>query len=393
MLNVKGILSYGIRCGIKKSGKPDLALIFSKVKATAVALFTKNKVKAAPIIISQKNIKNGKIQAVIVNSGNANACTGKKGISDALEMVNLTAKKLNINSKNVIVASTGIIGQKLPMDKIRAGIKILAKKINENGMKLAANAIMTTDTFPKHVEDSINIDNKIINIAGIAKGSGMIYPDLATMLVFIFTDANIRKNLLRKATYTAVNESFNMITVDNDTSTNDMVIVLANGLAMNKCIATEDKNYNKFLNSLKFVCLNLAKMIVKDGEGATKFIEITVKGADSFKDAKEVAMSIAKSNLVKTAIFGEDPNWGRIMAAIGNSNAKIEENKISIWLCGVKIVHKGSEVKFNENKLKKLMKNKNIPILVDICLGDNKATGWTCDLTKEYVRINSAYRT
>lgn len=393
MINVIGILSNGIYSGIKNSGKPDLALIFSKVKANAVALFTKNKIKAAPVIISQKNIKNGKIQAVIINSGNANACTGERGMEDAISMANATARELNINPEDVVVASTGVIGQRLPIKKIENGIKILAKKIKRNGIKSAAKAITTTDTFSKYVETRIKLNNKSINLIGIAKGSGMIHPDLATMLVFIFTDINIRIDILKKATSEAVSESFNMITVDGDTSTNDMVLVLANGLAMKKCITNMDKNYYKFLNALKFVCLSLAKMIVADGEGATKFIEITVKGADSLKDAKLIAKSIAKSSLVKTAIFGEDPNWGRIMAAIGYSGAKIKENRISIWLCNVKVFDKSSTVDFDESELKKLMRNKNISILIDIGLNNNKATVWTCDLTPEYVKINSAYRT
>lgn len=397
---VKGILSCGIYSGIKKSGKPDLALIFSKNKANAVALFTKNKVKAAPILISQKHIKNGKVQAVIVNSGNANACTGKKGLEDAIEITDTTAKELNINPKDVIVASTGVIGQRLPIEEIKKGVKILVKNLKEDGLKLAAEAILTTDTFSKYVEKKINIGKNTVSIVGIAKGSGMIYPNLAmptsrqaTMLAFIFTDAKIKRNILRKATFKAVNESFNMITVDNDTSTNDMVLVLANGFANNKCIEIEDRNYFKFLNALKFVCLNLAKMIVKDAEGATKFIEITVKSAVNFKDAKEVAMCIAKSNLVKTAIFGEDPNWGRIMCAIGYSEARIRENKISIWLCNIKIVHKGFSTNFDERMVKKILKKKDITILVDIGLGKSKATVWACDLTPEYIRINSAYRT
>ncbi len=389
----RGFKAAGISCGIKKKGNKDLALIYSEVMARATALFTTNQVKAAPLKISAKHIKEGKAQAIVINSGIANAATGKKGLKDAKEMTKIVAKELGIEKEDVLVASTGTIGTFLPVDKITEGIKKAKGKLSREGGGDASQAIMTTDTFPKEVAVKLEIGGKKAIIGGVAKGAGMISPHLATMLSFITTDVMISGELLKKALKSSIAKSFNMITVDGEESTNDMVVILANGLAGNKEIVEADENFRKFSSGLDEVTLKLAKMIVKDGEGAAKFIEIEVKNALEWEDAKRMAFSIANSLLVKTAIFGEDANWGRIMAAIGNSGVKIEEDKIDIYLKDLKLASKGCGIKYSEEEAKKILKEKEIKIIVDLNLGEESAKVWTCDLTPEYVKINAHYRT
>ncbi len=390
--SVPGFLASGIYAGIKKIEKKDLALIFSEKPCTAAGLFTKNEVKGAPVIISQRNIKKGAGQAIIANSGNSNACTGKQGIKDAEEMTALTAKALNIKPNLVCVASTGVIGELMPMEKVRSGIADAALKLSKEGGRDAAEAIMTTDTFFKEKAVQIDIGGKTVTIGGIAKGSGMIYPNMATMLSFIATDAKIASSDLRDALKAAVDKSFNMTTVDGDMSTSDMVICLANGVS--GVSITRNKGYKDFQDGLNYVCTELAKMIVKDGEGATKFVEIRVKGAKTFNDAKKIGMAIANSNLVKTALFASDANWGRIMCAIGYSGVKINADKIDLFVDNVKMVGNGVGLgKEAEMEATEVLKQKEFAITVDLRLGKAAATVWTCDFSYDYVKINAAYRT
>ena len=389
---VTGFLASGIYAGIKKVEKKDLALIFSEKPCTAAGLFTKNEVKGAPVIISQRNIKKGIGQAIIANSGNSNVCTGKQGIKDAEEMAALTAKALNIKPNLVCIASTGVIGEPLPMEKIRKGISDSALSLRRDGGRDAAEAIMTTDTFVKEKAVQIDFGGKAVTIGGIAKGSGMIYPNMATMLSFIATDAKITSMDLKSALKAVVDKSFNMTTVDGDMSTSDMVICLANG--MSGVGITKNRGYKDFQDGLNYVCAELAKMIVKDGEGATKFVEIRVKGAKTFNDAKKIGMAIANSNLVKTALFASDANWGRIMAAIGYSGVKVNADKIDLFFNNVKMVGNGIGLGIDtEREATEVLKKREFAIIVNLRLGKAEATVWTCDFSYDYVKINAAYRT
>ncbi|MCD5401650.1 bifunctional glutamate N-acetyltransferase/amino-acid acetyltransferase ArgJ, partial [candidate division NPL-UPA2 bacterium] len=343
----RGFKAAGIKCGLKKN-KKDLAMFCSEVPARAIALFTTNRIWAAPLKITREHLRDGRAQAVIINSGNANACTGKKGLDNARLMTELTARNLKIKERDVLIASTGIIGRPLPMDKISQGIKGLAKRLEEEGGLSAAEAIMTTDTFPKEKAVKIRVKGKEVFIGGMAKGAGMISPHLATMLSFITTDALIAKRALRKTLKDSVAKSFNMITIDRDMSTNDMVVILANGLAKNEEIEEGERSLQIFREALDFVTLSLARMIVADGEGATKFVEIKVKNAQSSQEAKKAAHSIANSILVKTALFGEDANWGRIMVALGQAGIKLKEERVNIRLGRKTIVKDGQAAKFDE---------------------------------------------
>lgn len=391
---VKGITASGIHCGIKKDGRKDLALIVSEADASAAGVFTENHVKAAPVLLSQKNIKRGMARAIIINSGNANACTGEIGYKHAEDMADFTAQSIGVSSNNILVASTGVIGVPLPINKIKKGIPLLVKKLSASGGLKAVEAIMTTDTTSKVSAVEYKCGGKSIRIGGIAKGSGMIYPRLATMLSFITTDIAISHGLLKIALKESVNRSFNMITVDNDTSTNDTVIILANGLAVNRPITDKrSKEFNLFLEALIYVSTALAKMVVKDGEGATKFVEINVDGAVNFEDAKKIAFSIANSNLVKTALFGEDPNWGRIICAAGNSGVRFNLGKIGLSIGKQKILEDGNLVKRDwEGKVRGILKQREIAIALNLKMGNAKASVWTTDLSHDYVSINASYR-
>ncbi|WP_342750030.1 bifunctional glutamate N-acetyltransferase/amino-acid acetyltransferase ArgJ [Petrotoga mexicana] len=393
-----GFKVWGIHCGIKKL-KKDLGLIYSEKKANASAVFTTNKVKAAPVILSMENIKDNEMQAVIVNSGNANACTGVKGYSDAISMAEKTAEILNLKPEDVFVSSTGVIGVPLPIEKILNGIESFEKNIDlaNDDLVSFAQAIMTTDTFPKINSTQVVIGGKKITITGVAKGSGMIHPNMATMLSFILTDANISKSALNKALKQSVNDSFNLITVDGDTSTNDTVLILANKQAKNEEITEDSHEYNLFQKALYEVVENLAKKIVIDGEGATKFFEVQVKNAKTKEDAKLISRSIAKSNLVKTAIHGEDANWGRVLAAAGYSGGNFDPNRVDVWFQScvgkIQLCQDGHFIEFNEIKAKEILGEKELKIIVDLKDGEESAISWGCDLSYKYVEINGGYRT
>lgn len=391
----KGFLAAGVRCGLKKT-KPDMALVFSSVPASAAGTFTQNKFRAAPVKVTEENLASGYAQAVIINSGNANACTGEQGMADARQMAVIAGEALNIPSSEVAVASTGVIGVPLPMDKIVPGIRQAACSLSETGGGGAAKAIMTTDTILKEAAVSLDIGGVPVIIGGMAKGSGMIHPNMATMLCFITTDMAIAPNLLKQALKECVNRSFNRITVDGDTSTNDMVLVLANGKADNGLVSSCNEAYRRFKNALEYVCTRLARMIVRDGEGATKFIEVKVINASSEREAQQVAKSIAGSSLFKTAMFGEDANWGRIVAAAGYSGVELDPWKVCVYLESAagkeQTTCNGTGLPFDEDKALRILKEKDIRVLVDLQQGDAQGVAWTCDLSYEYVRINADYR-
>lgn len=390
----KGFYASGVHCGIKKL-KRDLALIYSGVPAAAAGVFTTNKVPAAPVLVSKQQLERSSThRAVLVNSGNANACTGERGLNDAWSMAQWTAQTLGIDPRSVLVSSTGIIGQYLPMEKIIPGIREAEMMLDRDGHTAAAEAIMTTDTFPKEGALRVNIDGAEVTIGGMAKGSGMIAPHMATMLSFITTDANISPELLQHALKQAADRSFNRITVDGDTSTNDMVIMLANGMAANTpMLAAEEPGYRVFYEALEYLLVKLSKMIVLDGEGATKFVEIHVTGAKSEAIAAQAAGSIANSNLVKTAIHGEDANWGRILAAVGYSGIDFSPENVEIFFGNVPILGKSYTIDFSEAEAKHILEKKEITITVDLNQGDASASFWTCDLSEDYIAINANYRT
>jgi glutamate N-acetyltransferase/amino-acid N-acetyltransferase len=399
LTNVKGIKCWGAHTGIK-SLRRDLAIIFSEKPCAAAATFTQNDMAAEPIKLCKKHIKDNLAQAIVINAGNANAGTGNAGYKGAEAMVNVLAEELKIEKELVLVASTGVIGEPFPTDEIVQGIKENVVKLSSSRKAgtFAANAILTTDTFAKEGHASFLIDNKEINIAGIAKGSGMIHPNMATMLAFIFTDAAIEKTLLDKTVRRLVDKSFNMITVDGDTSTNDMVAVLANGMAENDELTSEDDpNFKEFEKYLDYIMIHLAQLIVSDGEGASKFIQYLVKGARDYQTARKLVKSISGSLLVKTAMFGRDPNWGRIVMAAGNAGVNLDTSKIDLSLGDekqmVEVLKKGTPVDFNRSHLKKLLRESHLRISMNINDGDYEAVGWGSDITNDYVMFNSVYTT
>lgn len=387
-----GIKAAGINCGIRLNRK-DLALIYSDKLAEAAAMYTTNKFKAAPLVVTEKNLflSGGKLKAVLINSGIANACTGEKGLKDAWETVSYVSQGLNIKKEYVAVISTGKIGEFLPLNKIKAGVEKVISCLDYAGGKEAAEAILTTDTRKKEVAVNFTLGGKEVRIGGMAKGSGMIHPNMATMLGLVTSDISISQELLKSALQQAVEKTFNMISVDGDTSTNDMVVAMANGLAENRMIEEKDDNYYKFYQALYFVIEYLAKCIVKDGEGATKMIEVEVKNALSFAEGKKVAKAVINSPLVKTAIFGNDPNWGRILAAVGYSGAEVVPDKVDLYL-KEKIVENGQPLKFSRQNIHEYLDSSNeIKIVIDLKMGEESATAWGCDLTYDYVKINTKY--
>jgi len=388
----KGFLFSTAEAAIKKPGRKDLALIYSGKEADMAGAFTTNKVKAAPVKLDMKRIKSGKGQAIVINSGNANACTGEKGLEDAGNMASLVADALKIKSSLVYVCSTGVIGTPMPMRRIRAKIPELARNLGASSPEDVATAIMTTDTRPKIVKRSVKVGNKTGVIAGICKGAGMINPRMATMLCFILTDIAVDRKTLGNTLMDAVGKSFNRITIDGDMSTNDTVLMMANGMLGNDAITERSALYPGFRKALNEIALGLSALIVKDGEGATKFVEIEVKGAGSEADAQKAAFAVANSNLVKTAIYGNDANWGRIMAALGYSGADIREEKTDIYFGKVHVVHKGTATGRDEKAARVLKKN-DIKIVIDLHIGGSAAKVLTCDLTEDYVRVNAEYRT
>lgn len=389
----QGFLAGALACGIKKSHKPDLALIYSEVPACAAGLFTTNKVQAAPIGLSKTHLLDGKAQAIIANSGNANACVGEFGHTAAMTMCQAAANYLGVPAQSVLVASTGVIGVPLPVEKIEIALSGASGILSTSGSLLAAQAIMTTDTFAKETAVAVEINGVTVKIGGIAKGSGMIHPNMATMLGFITTDAVIDRTLLKQALTRAGTISFNRVSVDGDTSTNDCLFILANGKAGNSPISADGLEYRLFAEALEAVCLTLAKMLAQDGEGATKLVEIRVQGAASEADAVCVGRAVATSNLVKTALFGEDANWGRILAAVGYSGVDVVPEKIRIYLDGLAVCSGGVGLAFDEVQAKQILEASEIPITVDLGQGMATATIWTCDLSYDYVKINGSYRT
>ena len=396
--DVKGFKAAGITAGLKKSGKKDLALIYSEYKAVSAAVFTKNLVKAAPILVDMENIKSENTQAIIVNSGNANACTGEDGYKNAKKMTEIIAEKLNLHPTEVLVESTGIIGVQMDMEKVASGLEKIVPELSEEGGHNAGEAIMTTDTFPKNLAVKIEIGGKEVTIAGIAKGSGMIHPDMATMLAFLVTDISIDKKLLQKVFSKSTDDSYNMVSVDGDTSTNDMAGILANGAAGNTKITDENsEEFKIFKEALNFVNKELAKSIAKDGEGATKLIEVTTKNARTMEDAKKVSKSVITSSLFKAAVFGSDANWGRILCAVGYSGAELIVDKIEIFIKGVdkiiQVAKNGMGIDFGEEEVEKILKEEKVGVIVNLNDGNYDATAWGCDLTYDYVKINADYRT
>ena len=393
----QGFTASGIHCGIRRNtSKNDLSLIFSSVPCTAAAVYTTNLVKGAPLTVTKAHIADGKAQAVICNSGNANTCNAD-GIEIAEGMAALTADALGIDPADVVVASTGVIGQPLSLEPIKNGMGELVSKLSEDGGLEAALGIMTTDTIPKEVAAEFELGGKTCRIGGIAKGSGMIHPNMATMLVFITTDAAISPDMLQKALSGDIQSTFNMISIDGDTSTNDMVTVLANGTAGNAEITTDGDDFTAFMKALNSVTVGLCRMIAGDGEGATKLLECRVTGAQTPEIAKTVAKSVICSSLLKAAMFGADANWGRVLCAIGYSGAAVDVNKIDVSFKSAKgeilVCKDGAGVEFSEEKAKEILLEKEIEILVALNDGDHDSVAWGCDLTYDYVKINGDYRT
>ena len=396
--DVRGFKCWGAHMGIK-SKRRDLALIWSETPANAASVFTQNQVVAEPVKLSREHIKGGICQAIIINSGNANAITGKQGWKGAVAMAEKTAELLNIPKETVLVGSTGLIGEPFPTEKVLEGIEECVQKLSNRMIagSLAANAILTTDTFAKEGFTSFKVGEKSINMAGIAKGSGMIHPNMGTMLAYICCDAAIAQPLLDKALRRAVNKTFNMITVDGDTSTNDMVSILCNGMAENEEITDENsEEYALFYDELEELCRHLAKLIVSDGEGSTKIVEYRVEHAATLEEARTMVHTVMNSNLVKTAIFGTDPNWGRILMAAGNSGVDFDPDKLDLYIGtnrSIKILEQGQPISQDRSELKKEMQSSNITIVIDLHGGKESAVGWGCDLSYEYVRINAEYTT
>lgn len=389
----KGFTAAGVKAGIKKSGNLDVAVIYTKTQAVVAGTFTQNKVAAAPVYVSKEVVATGTAHAIVANAGCANACTGQQGLDDAHKMAQIAADELGVNADDVIVGSTGVIGVNLPMDKLEAGIKDAVANLSADGSDNAGRAIITTDTHSKSVTCEFELSGKTVRMGAIAKGSGMIRPNMATMLCYITTDIAIDQALLQKAVSGCVEKSFNMISVDGDMSTNDMVIVLANGEANNAKITEENADYQIFFDKLMMLCTELAKQIAADGEGASKFLTINVKGAKSFADAKTVGMAIANSPLVKTAFFGEDPNWGRVICAVGYSGADMVPEKTVVKFGGITIFANGTGATYDEKALAHVMKEKDIAIDIELNMGQEDATVWSCDLSYEYVKINGEYHT
>ena len=393
----KGFKANGVHCGIRKNRtKKDLALIVSQVPAAAAAVYTTNLVKGAPLTVTKQNIADGIAQAVICNSGNANTCNAN-GIEIAQGMCALVQQYTGIDAKNVVVASTGVIGQPLDLTPIAAGMAELASGVSEEGGAGAAEAIMTTDTVAKEIAVEFTVGGKVCRMGGIAKGSGMIHPNMATMLVFITTDCAISPEMLNKALSSDIANTFNMLSIDGDTSTNDMVSVLANGLAGNPEITAEGEDFSVFMQALNTINVDLCRKIAGDGEGATKLLECIVTGADDQENAKIVAKSVICSSLLKAAMFGADANWGRVLCAIGYSGAKVDVTKIDVSFCSAKgqilVCKDGAGVPFSEEVAKEILLEKDIEILISLGDGSFGASAWGCDLTYDYVKINGDYRT
>ena len=393
----QGFVAGGIHCGVRKNkSKPDLAMIYSEKPCTAAAVYTRNLVKGAPILVTQKNLADGTAKAVICNSGNANTCNAD-GVEKAEAMCQLAAKALGIAPQDVVVASTGVIGQVLPLEPIQEGIPELVKTLSPEGSLAAATAIMTTDTIPKEAAAQVEIGGKTVTLGGISKGSGMIHPNMATMLCFVTTDCAITPEMLDKAIHQVTEKTFNMISIDGDTSTNDTFAILANGAAGNETIAAPGPDYDAFVEALEAVCRQLSKLMAGDGEGATKLLVCQVEGAADPETAKVVAKSVICSTLFKAAMFGADANWGRVLCAIGYSGAAVDVNKIDVSFRSAKgqvdVCQNGAGIPFSEEEASQVLSEHEIEILVHLHLGEASAEAYGCDLTYDYVKINGDYRT
>ncbi len=391
---VPGLLASGVAAGIKPSGKKDLALIYSSSPARAAAVFTRNQVKGAPVIVSQEHVRDGKAQAILASSGCSNVCTGEQGIKDAREMTRIVGELLRVPAKQVLIAATGVIGQPLPMDKIRTALPKLVKGLSPQGGRQAAEAIMTTDTRLKEAALRLEVSGRPVTIGGIAKGVGMLEPHLATMFCFLATDAMVAADALQVVLRRAVDRSLNRITVDGDQSTSDTVAVLANGLAENAPLERGGKGLRQFARGLDAITQRLARLLVQDGEGATKLVEVAVRGARTKREALLAARSVADSPLVKTAINGADPNWGRIMMALGKSPARVVTERVAIAIGDEALVEKGMlKPDARLDRIHEVMGRTEYAITIDLGLGRGEDRVWTCDLSEEYVRINAKYTT
>ncbi len=388
----RGFTAAGVAAGIK-NGKKDVALVVSDRPAAAAGVFTTNRVKAFPVLVSMRHLADGSARAVVANSGNANACNGVRGETDALAMTSETARLLSIPADQVLVASTGVIGQPMPIDKVLVGIRRATAELNPGGGSDAAAAIMTTDTALKEEAVTFALDGCPVTMGGMAKGSGMIHPNMATMLAFVTTDAAIAPGLLHRALQQAADRTFNMITVDGDTSTNDCILALANGAADNPDIEAGGPAYDAFCAALEAVCRKLAVAVARDGEGATKLLEVRVLGAATEEDARLAAKSVAGSSLVKAAVFGADANWGRVLCAAGYSGATFDPGTVDIYLDEIKVAENGGALPFDEEAAALALGQKEVVFTIDFKQGSGRATAWGCDLTYDYVRINGSYRT
>ena len=389
----QGFSAGSTDCGIKGKGLLDLTVIFSDTPAVCAGMFTSNRVKGAPVLVSRENVKNGSARAIVANSGNANVCNGEDGLAAALQMAEDTAQNLGVDSSEVLVASTGVIGRIFPIEKVKKGIPRAVKNLSADGGSDAACAIMTTDTVSKETSVEFEVGGVPVRIGAIAKGAGMISPNMATMFCFITTDLAIEPSALRKALRTAIGASFNCITVDGDMSTSDTVLILANGEAGNEPLKGRSRAFETFTEVLAEVCLRMAKALVKDAEGATRLINIRVNGASSKEDARTVGLSVANSPLVKTAFFGSDPNWGRIICAVGYSGVPIDEHLVSIAINGVTLYDTGRVLPMDEKSMRKNMSNPEITIDINLGMGQAETIVYTSDLSYEYVKINAEYTT
>jgi len=391
---ISGIQAAGVSCGIKKDNLDDLALIYCSRPAACAGVFTTNKFKAAPLMVTEKHLANP-IRALVVNSGNANACTGEQGLEDALATAQIAAGCLGLQKEEVLVSSTGVIGQYLPMEKLSAGIEKAASLLSSSGGGAAARAIMTTDTFPKESAYRVSLEGKeelSFRIAGMAKGSGMICPDMATMLAFLFTDLELEKSFLQEALREAVKRSFNVISIDGDTSTNDMVLLFSCAGAERFPAKEEDALKEAFCQALLHLCRDLSTQLVADGEGAGKVIRLTVQGAPDYAAGRKIARAVLNSTLVKTAFFGEDANWGRIITAMGYSGADFEPRLVDVFLGDLQVASAGRGLSFDEQKAREILQKAEIPVLIHLHMGEEELVAWGCDLSYDYIKINSSYR-
>ncbi len=391
---VPGILASGVAAGIKPSGRKDLALIYSSSPARAAALFTTNQVKGAPVLVSQEHVRGGAARAILASSGCSNVCTGEQGVQDAREMTRLVGDLLRVPPRQVLIAATGVIGQPLPMDRVRTGLPRLVKALSPQGSRSAAEAIMTTDTVPKEVALRVDVGGRPVTIGGIAKGVGMLEPHLATMFCFLATDAAIAADALHAALRRAADRSLNRITVDGDQSTSDTVAALANGLAENAPIERRGSGLRAFVHGLEAITGRLARMLVHDGEGATKLVEVVVRGARTRREAQVAARAVANSPLVKTAMAGADPNWGRIMMALGKSPARVAPDRIAIAIGDEVLAERGMlRAGARLDRVREIMGAREYTVVIDLGLGRGEERVWTSDLSEEYVRINARYTT